>query len=175
MRIRLEAGADLVESLAHESDPLRAVLELVWSSLDADAHNVKVDLRRNAADGIEGVSVTDDGHGMSPEAVESAFHWVGNSWKRTTRVTQQEKRPLHGKFGQGRLRAFALGTVVRWETVGMIHEVSGSAPPLPQALLNVMTLQGRSLLQPMIQREQFSRQQGAMHCPGSMLTRPRLE
>lgn len=117
MRIRVEAGADHIEGLAHETDPVRAVIELIWNSLDADAHKVEVVLRRNDADGIVGVVVSDDGHGMSPESVESAFHWVGNSWKRTASGTLGEKRPLHGKFGQGRLRAFALGTQVTWSTV----------------------------------------------------------
>ena len=117
MRIRVEAGADHIEGLAHETDPVRAVIELIWNSLDADAHKVEVELRRNDADGVVGVAVTDDGHGMSPEAVASAFHWVGNSWKRNAPGTLGENRPLHGKFGQGRLRAFALGTQVKWSTV----------------------------------------------------------
>ncbi|WP_434966266.1 ATP-binding protein [Janibacter indicus] len=122
-RIQLEAGDDHIERLAHENDPVRAVIELVWNSLDADAHEVHVNLVRNEADGVIGVEVTDDGHGMPPEELTSAFRWVGNSWKRTASQSKGERRPLHGRYGQGRLRAFALGTQVVWETVG--HSLDG--------------------------------------------------
>ena len=63
---------------------MRAVIELIWNGLDADAHKVTVSLQRNVLDGIDGVSVLDDGHGMSPEAAQSNFRWIGGSWKRTT-------------------------------------------------------------------------------------------
>lgn len=117
MIISLEAGDDHIERLAHESDPRRAVVELLWNSLDADAHAVSVVLHRNAADGVVGVEVTDDGHGMSPEEISSALRWVGNSWKRMAGRSKGEQRPLHGRFGQGRLRAFALGSNIEWTTV----------------------------------------------------------
>mgnify|MGYP000647381429 CR=1 FL=1 len=55
---------------------------------------------------------------MAPEEISAAFRFVGNSWKRTALRSRDESRPLHGKFGQGRLRAFALGTKVTWDTVG---------------------------------------------------------
>jgi len=116
-RIQLEAGNDLVQRLAHENDPVKAVIELVWNSLDADAHHVIVTLHRNDADGVIGAEVTDDGHGMAPEELSSAFRWVGNSWKLAAGRSKGEARPLHGRLGQGRLRAFALGAQVVWETV----------------------------------------------------------
>ncbi|GAA4746313.1 ATP-binding protein [Gordonia alkaliphila] len=114
----LEAGDDHVQKLAHENDPVRAVIELVWNSLDANAHHVDVVLHRSQADVVVGVEIVDDGHGMAPEEIPAAFRFVGNSWKRTALRSRGEKRPLHGKFGQGRLRAFALGTKVAWDTVG---------------------------------------------------------
>lgn len=115
---RLEAGDDHVQKLAHENDPVRAVIELIWNSLDADARRVEVKLNRSQTDVVVGVEVTDDGHGMAPEDIATEFKWVGNSWKRTALRSKVEKRPLHGRYGQGRLRAFALGTQVVWKTVG---------------------------------------------------------
>lgn len=120
--IRLEAADDHVERLAHEQDPVRAVLELIWNGLDADAHEVTVELARNEAGGIDGVVVTDDGHGMSPEAIDGDFRWIGNSWKRRSRRSRGEGRPLHGRSGQGRLRVFALGHEVRWTTTSCEHD-----------------------------------------------------
>lgn len=115
--IALGSRADHVEGLAHESDIVRAVLELVWNGLDADAERVEVSFLRNESDGIDGVTVKDDGHGMSPEAAQSAFRWIGGSWKRAALRSQGKNRPLHGNSGQGRLRAFALGTEVRWTSI----------------------------------------------------------
>lgn len=116
-RFKLEAAADHVQGLAHEGDVVRAVLELIWNGLDADALRVDVSLHRNDSDGIVGVAIRDSGHGMSLEAAESAFQWIGGSWKRAARTSQEQGRPLHGQSGQGRLRAFALGTEIRWTTV----------------------------------------------------------
>lgn len=95
---------------------MRAVLELVWNGLDADAHRVEVELLRNEAGGVDGVVVTDDGHGMGPQDVEDDFRWIGGSWKRRSARSRGEGRPLHGRSGQGRLRVFALGHEVRWTT-----------------------------------------------------------
>lgn len=136
MRIQLEAGADHVEALAHERNPVQAVVELVWNSLDAEAHDVAVNLLRNEAGGVIGVTVEDDGHGISADEIKSSFKWVGNSWKRGAQTTKgPEGRPLHGKRGQGRLRAFALGTTVRWvsvadDTAGQRYrcEISATVP-----------------------------------------------
>lgn len=116
-RIPLEPGDDHVQRLAHEKDPLRAVLELVWNALDADADNVTVTLERNDGDGIEGVAIADDGEGIPPESLESSFRWIGNSWKRNIRQTPGKSRPIHGRFGQGRIRAWALGTSIEWDTI----------------------------------------------------------
>lgn len=114
---RLEAADDHVRNLAHENDVVRAVSELVWNALDADATRISVELIRNSTEGIDGVAVSDNGHGMSAEAASAGFRNIGGSWKRVTRRSPGD-RPLHGKFGRGRLRAFALGTDVVWETVG---------------------------------------------------------
>lgn len=121
-RITLSAGDDHVQRLSYEADPVRAVIELVWNSLDADADQVDVTFERNEADGIIGVTVRDDGKGMSPERIAQDFQWVGNSWKQAQRTTESKGRAMHGRFGQGRLRAFALGTHITWTTVGVDTE-----------------------------------------------------
>jgi Histidine kinase-, DNA gyrase B-, and HSP90-like ATPase len=116
-RIRLEVAADLVLQFVREKEPVKAVAELIWNALDADAHNVAVVIDLNAAGNPDRVTVADDGHGMSPKRVDDAFRRVGGSWKSTALISEGEKRPLHGRSGRGRLRAFALGSIVRWTTV----------------------------------------------------------
>ncbi|MDD2857193.1 MAG: ATP-binding protein [Candidatus Nanopelagicales bacterium] len=118
-QIRLTAGDPLVARLAHESNPVKAVIELIWNSFDADADQVAVELDRNDAGGIEGVTIIDDGHGIPAEAIEATFREVGESWKRGATQTHGKGRPLHGKMGEGRLRALALGERFDWNTTAV--------------------------------------------------------
>lgn len=101
-----------------------AVIELIQNALDAEANNVTVAIERNALDGVERVRVEDDGHGMTPEAIPSAFQNLGGSWKATARLSPNIKRPMIGRNGQGRVRGFALGNVVSWTTAA--RDVTGA-------------------------------------------------
>ncbi|MFE4925170.1 ATP-binding protein [Streptomyces sp. NPDC056661] len=115
--VLLEAGDDLVRQLSHEREAVKAVLELVWNSLDADATKVDVTLEQSSLDGVEKVVVSDNGDGITPEKARTAFKQVGNSDKREGGTTARLQRPLHGKAGRGRLRAFALGDSTRWTSI----------------------------------------------------------
>jgi hypothetical protein len=116
-RLHIDAKDDLVLRLAHRDQPVAAVIELVWNSLDAEAHLVNVTLGRNSMDAIEWVRVEDDGHGMAPEAVPSAFEHLGGSWKARAKLSPNLKRRMNGSNGQGRIRGFALGNSISWTTV----------------------------------------------------------
>ncbi|WP_405807695.1 ATP-binding protein [Streptomyces sp. NBC_00210] len=116
--ITLRVEQDHVEGVAKLNDPVGAVVELIWNALDADATNVTVEIERNDLDGIGKVTVSDDGHGMPSESVPSYFDKLGGSWKKTALVSIDKRRAMHGRNGQGRVRAFALGVNVRWLTIG---------------------------------------------------------
>lgn len=113
----LQAGDDLVARLAHEREPVRAVVELVWNAIDGEARAVTVWLDRDEVlGGVVSVRVEDDGHGISADEVKPAFGRIGSSWKRGVERTKHGLRNLHGERGEGRLRAFALGSRVVWES-----------------------------------------------------------
>ena len=126
----LQTSDDLVARLANESDPIRAVVELVWNSIDAEAWTVSVTLdRESALEGILAVHVEDDGHGISVDEVTSSFGRIGGSWKLHALRSKNDVRSIHGSKGEGRLRAFALGSRLRWrstsaDTVGALHQVT---------------------------------------------------
>lgn len=114
-RLDFEVQADYLSK--YTRSPLRGVLELIWNALDADAEHVRVTVERNEAEGIDAVHVADDGHGMTPDEVETVFKRLGGSWKASARRSRGG-RPLHGKFGAGRLYAFGLrGAKVLWTSV----------------------------------------------------------
>lgn len=113
----LQASDDLVARIAHESDPVRAVAELVWNAVDGEANSVRVELERDAMDAVGVVRIVDDGHGISSDEVETTFGRIGGSWKKSSEKSKNGMRYLHGTLGQGRLRAFALGSRVVWSSI----------------------------------------------------------
>lgn len=115
-QIEVEVQGDHLERLAR-CKPSSALAELIWNALDADATNVSVEFSRNGLGGVERVIVSDDGHGIGGEGHEAndLFRRLGGSWKKNTTRTRQG-RVVHGKAGEGRFKAFALGGIVTWTT-----------------------------------------------------------
>lgn len=107
---------------------MRAIVELVWNAVDAEAMTVSVDLGRSESGAVIKTTVVDDGHGISVDEVPSTFGRIGGSWKLRATKSKNGKRGLHGKLGEGRLRAFALGNRIQWlshslDSAGTEHEV----------------------------------------------------
>jgi hypothetical protein len=90
---------------------------LLWNALDAEADVVTVAIARTELDGVDAVQVADDGHGMTHSDALRDFRRLGGSWKKNRSSSKNGKRPLHGKEGAGRFRAFAIGSSVEWSTV----------------------------------------------------------
>ena len=105
--LQLKAQQDALQKAAMTRDPVRAVAEFVWNALDADASEVYVEFDRNGLDGIEGIAIRDNGHGITAERANVDFDNWGGSWKRK-RARTDGNRAFHGKEGQGRLRFFSL-------------------------------------------------------------------
>jgi hypothetical protein len=132
-RIAIEAKKDFLERLAVCS-PIKAVSELIWNGLDAGADHISVRFESNTLEGLEKIRVKDTGCGIKHEDVQSLFGNLGESWKNSK--SRFKGRALHGKNGEGRFKAFALGTRVEWQTVydsdngPMRYKIIGSANSL---------------------------------------------
>ncbi|OZC91749.1 ATP-binding protein [Rhodococcus sp. 06-412-2C] len=118
-RFHIDAQADYVLRIAHRDDPVRAVVELIWNSLDAEATRVSVTVEPDGLDGVARVTVADNGHGVPPEEVATRFGQLGGSWKRTAKRSPNIKRQMNGRGGQGRIRGFALGDYIKWTTTAV--------------------------------------------------------
>lgn len=119
---RLEPRSDFVERSIRTS-PIRALAELIWNSLDADADEVAVIYERSPLGGIDAIEVRDNGLGMTHEEAVAGFRSLGGSWKEIEKQSRKHKRRLHGRQGRGRLLAFSLrGSKVSWETVAARDE-----------------------------------------------------
>jgi len=111
--IEVRAQLDHLDSLA-KSTPLRALIELIWNALDADATLVRVVINENTLGGIDEIVVEDNGLGLPFDEAEFAFGNLGGSWKKKANRSKRDKRALHGKEGKGRFKAFSLGADVVW-------------------------------------------------------------
>lgn len=98
------------------SKPIPALSELIWNGLDADAMNVRVEFAHDdLAGGMSKIVVYDDGDGFTRSKAKELFGNLGGSWKRRTRLTNGQKRMIHGQEGRGRYKAFALGQSAVWK------------------------------------------------------------
>jgi hypothetical protein len=114
--LNLHAKQDFLERDAASRDPIRALAELVWNALDADATKIEVLLERNPLGGLVAIRVIDDGTGISAESATHDFGNLGDSWKRQAHRTSKLGRAIHGKEGRGRLRFFSVAQRARWFT-----------------------------------------------------------
>src|SRR5258707_1195286 len=117
MSEHLRFSTDILSRLGEELNPNadQGIMELVRNSYDADAVQCCVELiGTDEAGGV--VRVTDDGLGMSREALRDGWLVLGKSGKETLRVTERKRRVI-GNKGLGRLAALRLGqttNVMTW-------------------------------------------------------------
>lgn len=112
----VEVKDDFIERQA-KAQPIQALSELVWNSLDADATEVSIELEYDVLGGLSKIFVRDNGHGLPRDEAPDLFRSLGGSWKRTVMQTKTLKRMLHGQEGRGRFKAFALAQTVDWTVV----------------------------------------------------------
>lgn len=104
---------DLIRWLARsQSDPRKAIAELVQNSIDANARRVAIEkrrLRRGPA-----LVITDDGEGIVPdlareEALRSIATNIGHSRKRGLTPRERHEQVVAGKYGIGLLGFWSVG------------------------------------------------------------------
>jgi hypothetical protein len=115
--LAVDVQTDHLESLTR-GEPITGVIELVWNAIDAEAEMVKIVVAENGLGGVEEVRVEDDGHGMTRADIDEEFAHLGGSWKRLAEESKNGRRVLHGSEGKGRWRAFTIGPMVQWTTIG---------------------------------------------------------
>ena len=103
-RIALRPRARLVRALGDEliSSETVAVTELVKNSYDADATDVLVRFTEPLERGRGCIELIDNGHGMSPETLSTAFLEPATPYRRSKRRTPTHNRRVLGEKGIGR-------------------------------------------------------------------------
>ena len=109
----VEIQQDFLEKQTR-AQPITALSEIIWNSLDADATSVQVDFEDDDLGGMSRIIVADNGHGIRHLDAPTLFRNLGGSWKKPGALTKQRRRMLHGREGRGRFKAFALGHAAKW-------------------------------------------------------------
>lgn len=112
-KVQIEIQSDLLSKLS-SSNPIQAISELIWNSLDADASKVSVHIDNNSLGILERITIKDDGEGIEYSSAEEIFKNLGGSWKRNKSKTKSG-RFLHGEEGKGRFKALSLGKTATWD------------------------------------------------------------
>lgn len=63
--------------------------------------------------GIELIRVRDDGGGIAQAEALDVFRKLDDSWKKREQKSNEDRRILPGKDGQGRYKAFGIGDEIR--------------------------------------------------------------
>ncbi len=125
-----------------KAQPLQALAELIWNSLDAEASRVSVEFEyKDLANGLSKIVVYDDGHAFPRDKAAELFGHLGGSWKRFSRTTKNRNRMVHGQEGRGRYKAFALGQSAEWK----ICYLSNGQPKAYEVSLNEGNLKNVSI------------------------------
>lgn len=91
------------------AEPVRAIFELIHNGLDANASVVDVKIRYNGLDGLESITVVDNGDGIDIPNLHNSFKKFNESSKRS----DDDK---HGSHGKGRLAFHRLCGHATWYT-----------------------------------------------------------
>lgn len=111
---KVQVQSDYLSKITR-AQPVLALSELIWNSLDADAHSVDVTFEYNELDTLATIIVRDDGRGIPHAEAPELFQNLGGSWKRHGGTTKGEGRFLHGQEGRGRFKALSLGRAAEWD------------------------------------------------------------
>jgi hypothetical protein len=113
IRLRPQDPFDLIRLLARsQSDPRKALAELVQNSLDAGAR--RIDIRWFNEKAKRALRIWDDGEGIFPalerrEALERIARTIGHSHKRALSPAERREQMVLGKYGIGLIGFWSVG------------------------------------------------------------------
>jgi hypothetical protein len=116
VRLKPSDPFDLIRLLARsQSDPRKAVCELVQNSLDAQAQRIQITWRNEH--GVRVLRIWDDGRGVFPEvsredALRRIATTIGHSHKRDLTPSQRRELMAVGKYGIGLIGFWCVGEVM---------------------------------------------------------------
>jgi anti-sigma regulatory factor (Ser/Thr protein kinase) len=116
VRLRPQNPFDLIRLLARsQSDPRKAIGELVQNSLDAGAETIEIEWFNH--DGRRALRIWDDGEGVFPElereqALRKIAGTIGHSHKLGLTPAERREKLVQGQYGIGLIGFWSVGEVL---------------------------------------------------------------
>ena len=105
----------------YKTNPLNAIQEIIWNSIDGGAKTIKITINNNELGSIDSMTIEDDGDGFSTGDIQNDISNLSTSNKRN-KTHSPEGRLYHGKRGEGVYKIAHLGDVT-WHTSNGKQEI----------------------------------------------------
>ena len=89
----IQVHDDHLVRIAQTRKPILALAELIWNAVDADATHIDITLIYNDLDGLDGIKVADNGHGI-PLSSSGGFI-LASGWVMETIMHPLHRRKTH--------------------------------------------------------------------------------
>lgn len=109
-------GTNGIKKVLNNFSPEESVAEYIWNGYDAGATEVAVYVDANSIEGINKVTVKDDGCGIDFQTLDKKFKPFYESNKMIYKNENNISSLLHGKNGIGRLTFFTFAHTAKWTT-----------------------------------------------------------
>lgn len=113
---KIVLGSNGIKKVLKGFSPVEAVAEYIWNGYDANATNVDVQIDVNSIEGINSITISDNGSGIAYETLDQKFKPFYESNKTLYRNEDNTSSALHGKNGIGRLTFFSFAYKAKWIT-----------------------------------------------------------
>ena len=114
LKVQLSIIEDLGIKLYGNLGPVLS--ELISNSWDADAKHVSITLPEEKITPKSTITITDDGHGLSYDDIQSKYLMIGRKRRVDGEITKKGRKVI-GSKGIGKLSVFGVANVVEIETV----------------------------------------------------------
>ena len=117
MSEKIILGSNGIKRVLRKFSPVEAIAEYIWNGYDADATKIDVQIDANAIEGINKITIIDNGCGIDFRSLDKKFKPFYESNKMLYKNENNNSSLIHGKNGIGRLTFFTFARVAKWTTV----------------------------------------------------------
>jgi len=109
LQVTSHVARDLLQNAAYFNAIPKAIAEYVTNAIDSAGPGLQIHCEVNIKD--DGISISDNGSGMTYEELSNFFQMHGEN------IQRKRRRSVRGKFGTGKSAAFGIANSLRIETV----------------------------------------------------------
>ena len=117
MMANIQITSSGIKKSLQKYNPLKALVEFIWNGFDAQATSVQLTYTKTNLDGIDVISIADNGYGIPKNELDKKFKPFLDSEKIINPSEKRNISTIHGKNGVGRLTFYHFATSATWETV----------------------------------------------------------